>query len=70
MDDLLLSFDSFDNLRLVTQESKALFESRGFKLHKWVTNNVSKSVLLNLSPEDLGANVKEIDFTFQLEVTG
>ena len=66
MDDLLLSFDSFDDLKLVTQKSKALFESRGFKLRKWVANSVSKSVLLNLPPEDLGANVREIDLTSQL----
>ena len=66
MDDLLLSFGSFDDLRLVTQESKAFFESRGFKLRKWVANSVSKSVLLNISPDDLGANAKEIDLTFQL----
>ena len=65
MDDLL-SFDSFDDLKLVTQESKALFESRGFKLRKWVANSVSKSVLLNLPPEDLGANDKEIDLTSHL----
>ena len=66
MDDLLLFFDSFDDLKLVTQESKAVFESRGFKLHKWVANSMSKSVLLNLPPEDLRANVKEIDLTSQL----
>ena len=66
IDDVLLSFDSFDDLKPVTQESKALFESRGFKLRKWVANIVSKSVLLNLPPEDLGANVKEIDLTSQL----
>ena len=66
MDDLLLFFDSFDDLRLVTQESKALFESKGFKLRKWVANSVSKSILLNLPPEDLGANAKEIDLTSQL----
>ena len=42
VDDLLLSFDSFDDLKLVTQESKAIFESRGFKLRKWVANSVSK----------------------------
>ena len=66
MDDLLLSFDSFDDLKLVTQELKALFESRGFKLRKWVANSASKSVLLNLPPEDLGANVKDIDLTSQL----
>ena len=36
MDDLLSSFDSFDDLKLVMQESKALFESRGFKLRIWV----------------------------------
>ena len=44
IDNLLLSFDSFDDLKLVTQESKALFKSRGFKLRKWVANSVSNSV--------------------------
>ena len=63
VNDLLLSFDSFNDLKLVTQESKALFDSKGFKLCKYVANGVSKSVLLNVSPEDLVANVKEIDLT-------
>ena len=38
MDDLLLSFDSFDGLRLVTQESKALFETRGLTFKKPMLN--------------------------------
>ena len=66
MDDLLLSFDSFDDLELVAKQSMALFKTRGFKLRKWVANGVSKSVLLNVPSEDLGRNVREIDLTSQL----
>ena len=66
MDDLLLSFDSFDDLELVAKQSMALLKSRGFKFRKWVANGVSKSVLLNVPSEDLGRNVREIDLTSQL----
>ena len=66
MDDLQLSFDSLNNLELVARQSIALFESRGFKLRKWVANKISKSVLLNVPSQDLGTNIREIDLTSQL----
>ena len=45
MDDLLLSTDSLVDLEIVSQESAELFQSRGFRLRKWVANSISKSVL-------------------------
>ena len=66
MCDLLLSFDSLHKLELVARQSIALFESRGFKLRKWVANGVSKSFFIIVSSEDLGTSIREIDLTSQL----
>ena len=66
MDDLLLSSDSLVDLHTVSRESIALFKSRGFKLRKWVANNISKSVLSEVPKDDLSPNLKEIDIGTQL----
>ena len=42
-----------------------LFASRGFKLRKWVANNLSKSVLSFVPSCDLITNIKEIDLCSQ-----
>ena len=66
MDDLLFSSDSLVDLHTVSRESIALFKSRGFKLRKWVANNISKSVLSEVPKDDLSPNLKEIDIGTQL----
>ena len=63
MDDLLFSFDSLNDLKLVARQSIELFKSRGFKLRKLVANAMSKSVLLNVAQEDLGSSFREIDLS-------
>ena len=65
MDDLLLSSDSLHDLEKVSQESMSLFASHGFKLRKWVANNLSKSVLSFVPSCDLITNLKEIDLCSQ-----
>ena len=48
MDDMLMTSDSSTDLEMITRESMSLFESRGFKLRKWVANGLSKSILSNI----------------------
>ena len=45
MDNLLLSSDSLIELKQITNESMELFESRGFSLHKWAANSLTKQIL-------------------------
>ena len=63
MDDLLLASDSLDDLKKISRESTSLFESRGFKLRKWVANGGSKTVLSGIPKCDLGSNIWEIDLS-------
>ena len=63
MDDLLLASDSLDDLKKISRESTSLFESRGFKLRKWVANGSSKTVLSAIPKCDLGSNIWEIDLS-------
>ena len=65
MNDLLLSSDSLNDLEKVSQEFVLLFASRGFKLRKWIANNLFKSILSFVPPCDLNTNLKEIDFCSQ-----
>ena len=65
MDDLLLSSDSLEDLETISRESVLLFQSRGFKLHKWVSNSDSKLVLTGMPKSDLGLNIREIDLGSQ-----
>ena len=65
MDDLLLSADSIDELTITSREAKSLFQSRGFKLLKWVANSCSKSVLSGVPPSDLGSSLREVDLGTQ-----
>ena len=66
MDNLLLSTDSLVELEVVSQESAELFQSRGFRLRKWVANSISKSVLSGISQCDLGPSIRKIDLGSQL----
>ena len=63
MGDLFLVSDSLDNLKRISRESSSLFESRGFKLHKWVANGSSKTVLSAIPKCDFGSNIREIDLS-------
>ena len=45
MDDLLFAGDTLSDVETFAREGIELFESRGFKLRKWVTNGHAKSVL-------------------------
>ena len=38
-----------------------LFDSRGFKLRKWLANSVSKSILTDIPQCDLGSNIRKVD---------
>ena len=65
MDDLLLSSDSLVELETIARESRLLFESRGFTLRKWVSNNTAKSILSDVPPSDRTSNLKKIDLASQ-----
>ena len=65
MDDLLLLSDSLDDLEKISQESVLLFANRGFKLRKWVANNLSNSVFFFVPSCNLNANLKENDLCSQ-----
>ena len=65
MDDLLLSSASLEDLETISCESVSLFQSRGFKLRKWVCNSDSKSVLTGIPKSDLRSNLREIDLGSQ-----
>ena len=62
MDDLLLAVCSLNDLQVVAKERIALFNSRGFKLSKWVANCHAKEILNLVSPSDLATCFKEVDF--------
>ena len=61
LDDILMTSDSITDLEMITRESMSLFESRGFKLRKWVANGLSKSILSNIPQSELGPSIREID---------
>ena len=60
MDDVLFSWDSLSELEIVSRESDLIFQSRGFKLRKWVTNACASSILAEVPKCDLAANISEI----------
>ena len=61
MDDMLLSSDSFAELQVIAGEAINLFESRGFKLRRWVANSLAKDILMTVPHCDLAPSVGEID---------
>ena len=66
MDDRLLSSDSLEDHESISRESVSLFQSRGFKSHKGVSNSDSKSILIGTPNSNLGSNIREIDLGSQL----
>ena len=60
MDNVLFSCDSLSELETVSRESVLIFQSRDFKLRKWVTNACASSILSEIPKCDLAANISEI----------
>ena len=60
-DDLLLSNNLFENLRTIASESVQLFDSRGFKLRKWIANCHSRKILSDIPQCDLATDLAKID---------
>ena len=64
VDGLLFADDALSET--FARERIQLFESRGLKLRKWVTNGHAKSVLLQVSQYDHAPSVGKIDTGSQL----
>ena len=63
MDDLLLASDSLDDLKKFSCDLSLLFESRGFKLQKWVANGNYKNVFSGIPKCDPGLDIRKIDLS-------
>ena len=50
MDDVLFAGDTLSNAKTFAREGMELFQSRGFKLRKWVANSNAKPVLQQIPP--------------------
>ena len=48
------------NLKKVAQETIALFNSRGFKLRKWISNSCAKAILTEIPQCDLAPSISEV----------
>ena len=59
-DDVLYSNDSLSELEKVARESTALFNSRRFKLRKWISNSCSKAILTEIPQCDLAPSISEV----------
>ena len=60
MDDVLYSNDSLSELGKVARESTALFDSRGFKLRKWISNSCAKAIPTEIPQCDLAPSISEV----------
>ena len=65
MDDLLFAGDTLSDVEAFAREGIELFESRGFKLRKWVTNGHAKSVLRQVPQYDHAPSIGKIDIGSQ-----
>ena len=65
MDDLLFANDTLSDVETFAREGIELFESRGFKLRKWVTNDHAKSVFHQVPQCDHASSVGRIDIGSQ-----
>ena len=61
VDDVLLASNKLVDLETFAGEGCRLFESRGFKLRKWIANFHAKTVLDNIPRSDLSPCVSNID---------
>ena len=60
MDDVLYSNNSLSELEKVARESTALFNSRGFKPRKWISNSCAKAILTEIPQCDLAPSISEV----------
>ena len=65
MDDLLFAGDTLLAAETFAREGIELFQSRGFKLRKWVSNGPAKSVLLKIPQCDHAPSVRRVDIGLQ-----
>ena len=65
MDDFLVAGDTLADVETFARKRIELFESRGFKLRKWVTNGHTKSVLLQVPQCHHAPSVGKIDIGSQ-----
>ena len=65
MDDWLFAGDTLSDVETFAREGIELFESRGFKLRKWVTNGHAKSVLRQVPQCDHAPSIGKIDIGSQ-----
>ena len=65
MDDLLFAGGTLSDVETFAREGIELFESRGFKLRKWVTNGHAKSVLRQVPQCDHAPSIGKIDIGSQ-----
>ena len=61
MDDILYSNDSLSELEKVARKSTALFDNRGFKLRKWISNSCAKAILTEIPQCDLAPSISEVN---------
>ena len=57
---MLLASNALLELETIIEEGLKLFESRKFKLRKWIANSYAKSILLHISQCDLAPCISEI----------
>ena len=57
MDDVLITAESLADIEIISRGSKSLFESRGFRLRKWLADHLAKPVVLNISKCHLGSDI-------------
>ena len=60
MDDVLFADDTLSDAETFAREGMKLFQSRGFKLRKWVANSNAKPVLQQIPPCDRASSVEKI----------
>ena len=61
MDDVLFAGDTLSDAETFAREGMELFQSRGFKLKKWVATSNAKPVLQQIPPCDRATSVGKID---------
>ena len=65
MDDVLFAGDTLSDAETFAREGMELFQSRGFKLRKWVANSNAKPVLQQIPLCDRASSVGKIDIGSQ-----
>ena len=60
MDDVLYCNDSWSGLEKVAREYTAIFNNRGFKLRKWISNPCAKAIFTKIPHCDLAPSISEV----------